>query len=389
MSLKPISRRTFALNATAFGALPFVGGLAGCSSSVPDSMKIGVLVAQTGVFGLRGKDLINGAQLAVDEINAAGLKVDGKIVKLELDTYDDKGEVEASKAGAEKLAADGVVAVIGPLNTPQAAAVVPVLAQKGVANLFTATATDLVGLGNGNALRLLANDDLQGRAMSVYATDNLKLRRIATIIEAGSYGRGLNKAFVGALSKDEGEVVYSKEIDGKDKVTPEMAAAIKEARADLVVLFAREPQLVSLFDSLQKVNYTDVTVLGTNVVRNRNVAALPIPVKAFYCTATAIDASEFPRGKAFLDAFQKKYGATPVWGAHYAYDAVYSLADAARRGKSVASKDLIATLRRIEPMTGVIDSMRFTDSGEQRYPNIGVYKAERAAWRVQLVSAVW
>ena len=374
---------------TLAAAAALTSTLIGCSPSVPDTMKIGVLAPQSGVFALRGKDLLNGAQLAVDELNASGYKVEGKPVRFEIVSVDDKGEVDAAKEGAEKLLADGVTAVIGPLNTPQAVPVVPIIAAKRTPHFFTATAAELTGLGQGNAFRLLANDDLQGKAMAVIATDNLKGQRIATIVEAGSYGRGLNKAFEASMPKSGARIVFTAEVGAKDNVTPEMATKIKAANADVVVLFAREPQLVSLFAALKQVGHTDVAVLGTNVVRNKNVAALPIPVKAFYATATAIDAAEFAHGKQFLTAFTTKYGNSPVWGAHYAYDAVYAVADAARRSDTLKNDDLLKTLKRIDPSTRVLQNMRFTESGEQRYPNIGFYRAERGAWVLQLVSASW
>ena len=371
------------------GALGVVAVLAGCSPSTPDVLKIGVLAPQTGTFALRGKDLVDGAQLAVEELNAANYKIRGKVVRLELVTVDDKGEVDGATQGAEKLLADGVIAIIGPLNTPQAVPVVPIVAANGTPHFFTATGAELTGLGKGNAFRLLANDDLQGKALSVLAT-NVKAQRIVTIVEAGSYGRGLNKAFEAALPKTGAQIVASLEVGTKDNVSAEMAAKVKAANADTVVLLAREPQLLSLFAALKQVGHTDVTVLGTNVIRNKNVAALPIPVRALYATATAIDANEFPNGKVFLASFSAKYGgAAPVWGAHYAYDAVYAMADAARRSDSLKSADLLATLKRIDPMTRVLQNMRFTETGEQRYPNIGFYKVDRGVWSLQLVAANW
>jgi branched-chain amino acid transport system substrate-binding protein len=366
-----------------------IAGLSACSPSVPDTMKIGLLVAQTGPYGLRGKDLINGAQLAADELNAAGYKIGGKTVKVEIVPFDDKGEIEVAKKGAQALIDQKVAAIIGPLNTPQAVPVIPIIAAQGIPHFFTTTAADLVHLGKGNAFRLLANDDLQGKAMAMFAKDDLHAKRIATIVEKGAYGRGLNKAFVAAMPKSDDRVVVSMDIGSKDMVTTEMAAKIKAANADVVVLFAREPQLKSLFATLKEVGHTDVTVLGTNVVRNKNVATLPIPVKALYATATAIDAIEFPNGKTFLNAFAAKYKSEPIWGAHYAYDGVYALTDAAFRTESLDSAELLETLKRIEPITRVNQQMRFTESGEQRYPNIGVYKVERGQWVVQMVSGAW
>jgi branched-chain amino acid transport system substrate-binding protein len=366
-----------------------VAGLAGCSPSVPDTLKVGMLVSQTGPYGLRGKDLLNGAQLAADEINAAGYKIDGKTVKIEIVAVDDKGEIDGAKVGAETLLGKGVAAIIGPLNTPQAMPVIPMIAAKGIPHFFTTTAANLVHLGKGNAFRLLANDDLQGKAMAVFANENLHAQRVATIVEKGNYGRGLNKAFMASAPKAAERVVVSMEVGSKDMVTTEMANQIKAANADVVVLFAREPQLTSLFASLEKVGYTGVTVLGTNVVRNKNVATLQIPVKAMYATATAIDASEFPNGQAFLNAFAAKYKGVPVWGAHYAYDCVYAFTDAAQRAGTLRSEALLTTLKKIEPITRVNQQMRFTETGEQKYPNIGVYKVENGVWAVQMVSASW
>jgi len=381
------TRRSICL--TALCMVGTVSLLPGCSPSVPDTLKIGMLVTLSGPAASRGKDLVNGAQLAVDELNATSYKIQGKQVKYELVPADDKSDPEVAKQEAAKLLDAGVFAIIGPLLTPETAAVIPMIAAKGTPHLFTATAASLTGLGNGNTLRLLANDDLQGKAMAVLATSDLAGKRIVTIVEAGDYGRGLNKAFTAGLPKTAAPVAATMEVGSKDKVTPEMAAKIKAANADVVVLMAREAQLVSLFAALKQVEYADVVVLGTNVVRNKNVGALPIPVKAMYATATAIDAGEFPNGKRFLDAFSAKYSGAPVWGAHYAYDAVYALADAARRSDSLKPADMMTTLKKIDPDTRVLQNMRFTEGGEQRYPNIGLYKVDRGAWALQSVSANW
>jgi branched-chain amino acid transport system substrate-binding protein len=361
----------------------------GACSREPDTLKIGVLVAQSGTFAARGKDLLRGAEMAVDEINKSGFKVNGKPVTLELVSVDDKGEVEGAKQGAQLLIDQHVGAVIGPLNTPQAAPVIPMVAQTGVPHLFTATAASLTTLGQGNTFRLLSNDDQQGRAMASFAVETLKASRIATIVEAGDYGQGLNRAFRGALKPGTPAPVVSFDVDAKGEVTPEMAQKIKDAKADLVVVFAREPQLRSLFKSLQAVSYAGIDVLGTNVVRNRGLAEKPIPVKAMYATATAIDAKEFPDGRRFLNEFRQRYKDEPVWGAHYAYDGVYALADAARRGQSLSPKSLVETLKRIEPATKVNQQMRFAQSGEQVFANIAVYKVDRGAWVPQMMSATW
>jgi len=360
----------------------------GCDSGGPRELRVGVLVAQSGPSGARGKDLLNGATLAAEEINAADYRIGGHPLKIKIEASDDRGDVAASKQQAQAFVDSGVNAIIGPVNTPQAAAVIPVVASKGIPQMITATGASLVGLGSGNVLRLLANDDKQGRAMAAFANEVSANKRIATITEKSDYGRGLLHTFDDALKAKALAPVLAVELDD-GPLPADLVARLKEAQVDVIALFAREPQLNALLDAMESANLKDVIVLGTNVVRNKAVAQRPVRIKALYATATAIDASEFPAGKAFLERFHRRFGGDPVWGAQISYDAVYALADAARQGGSIDGPELVATLKRIEPVTQVNQQMRFATSGEQVYPNIAVYKVDHDAWRLQMMSATW
>jgi len=360
----------------------------GCDSGGPRELRVGVLVAQSGPSGARGKDLLNGATLAAEEINAADYRIGGHPLKIKIEASDDRGEVAGSKQQAQVFVDSGVNAIIGPVNTPQAAAVIPVVAAKGIPQMITATGASLVGLGSGNVLRLLANDDKQGRAMAAFANEVSANKRIATVTEKSDYGRGLLHTFDDALKAKALAPVLAVELDD-GPLPADLVARLKEAQVDVIALFAREPQLNALLDAMESANLKDVIVLGTNVVRNKAVAQRPVRIKALYATATAIDASEFPAGKAFLERFHRRFGGDPVWGAQISYDAVYALADAARQGGSIDGPELVATLKRIEPVTQVNQQMRFATSGEQVYPNIAVYKVDHDAWRLQMMSATW
>jgi branched-chain amino acid transport system substrate-binding protein len=362
--------------------------VAGCDEK-PQTFAIGVLVPQTGTAGARGQDLLNGALLAADEINASDFKLGGKPLTIRIRGTDDKGEVALAQANARDLLETGVNAVIGPLNSNQAAEVIPLVAAKDVPQMITATSARLVGLGQGNVLRLLANDDQQGRAIASFAAETLHAHRVALVVERSDYGHGLQASFTSALTRFQLAPVVAMEVGDKEPMTADMAAKLRAATPDTLVFLAREPQLVSLLDELDKPGWPELVVVGTNVVRNKNVAKRPVHVKALYAAATAIDAKEFPDGATFLASFRKRFGSEPVWGAQYAYDAVYALADAARQGQSLDGPTLVKTLKRIEPITRVNQQLRFAPSGEQVYPNIAIYKAEAGAWAMQMMSANW
>lgn len=224
--------------------------------------------------------------------------------------------------------------------------------------------------------------------MASFANEISASKRIATITEKSDYGHGLARTFDVALEDKKLAPVLAVELaDGP--LPTDLAARLKAAKVDVIALFAREPQLNALLDAMEAAGLTDVVVVGTNVVRNKSVAQRPVRIKALYATATAIDASEFPEGKAFLERFRRRFGSDPVWGAQISYDAVYALADAAHQGLSIDAAQLVATLKRIEPVTKVNQQMRFAASGEQVYPNIAVYKVEQDVWRLQMMSATW
>jgi branched-chain amino acid transport system substrate-binding protein len=363
--------------------------LVGCAEKLPETVKIGVVVAQSGSAGARGMDLLRGAQLAAEELNKMPFKVAGKPVQIEIVAFDDKGELEPAGEGARQLIDSGAIAILGPMNTPQGTKAVPAVAEAGVAHLFTMTSVNTLALGKGNAFRLVANDDLQARAAAGFVLDNFKGQRIVSIHEATDYGKGLHTTFVDAIGKAGGKVGSTFALDAKAEVSAEIAGKIKAENAEVVMLFSREPHLKSLYKALQDVGHTNVSVVGANPIRTKGAATLPSPVKAVYATATAIDAKEFLNGPKFVAAFEGKFKEPPSWGAHYFYDAVYALASGIRSIESVERAKLIAYLKTREPNTQVNEQMRWESSGELKYASVAIYNLDRGAWQLKMRSSQW
>ncbi|PZX34124.1 high-affinity branched-chain amino acid transport protein, ligand-binding receptor [Cupriavidus phytorum] len=80
-----LMRRIFPLAATAVAAM-----LASGAALAQEVVKIGYTGPLSGGAALYGKNVLSGVQMAVDEINASGLEVKGKKVKLEVVALDDK-----------------------------------------------------------------------------------------------------------------------------------------------------------------------------------------------------------------------------------------------------------------------------------------------------------
>ena len=84
--------------AAAVAGLGCLLAVAGCSR-VPDVVKIGVAQPLSNGLAPLGKDMVDGARMAIDEINAAdGVNVRGKRVHLALVVADDQGSNDAGDA---------------------------------------------------------------------------------------------------------------------------------------------------------------------------------------------------------------------------------------------------------------------------------------------------
>jgi len=363
--------------------------LPGCQRGVPNTVKIGVAMTLSGPTANRGQDLLNGAMLAVEELNAAGFRTQGKQVKFEIVAKDDKADNQLAKQVAQELVNDGVRLVLGHTNSPQLQSALPLYVAAHALLLTTTTQRTLMDQAGGQLFRLVPNDRVQARALAMYATEQLGGQRLVALVEATDYGRDMFNDFSQTLREKQLKLPEKIDLDFKKPVSEEVARRVKSLKADVVVLIAREQHGLSLLEQLRAVQYAEPVILASNAVRTDKMAQAPLTVRGLYTTSTTISLAELPAGTAFRNRFVARFKSEPVWGAHYAYDAIYALADIIRRTGSVDTQDLAAKMRASELNTRIVQHMRFASSGEQAYPAIGVYKSERGTWSPQLRSSDW
>ena len=359
-----------------------------CGRRVPETITIGVAQPLSGPSAARGQDIVNGASLAAADLNAAGYKVAGKPVRIEIVAVDDKADKEEAKKVAQDLVDRKITAVIGHLSSDVTEAVVPVYRSGNVPQFFTSSSAELTKLGQGHAFRLIANDELQGRAIASYAGETLKANKIAVLYEDTAFGTPLAKAMTTALAAQNKKVELSEAVDNKTTDFAAFVAKLKAARPQVLVAMVRDHQLLPLFDQMNAAGLGDIPVIGTSVAKTQRVLAGG-GIRTLYLTSSSADVGDFAGGKEFVRKFRAAYRSDPVWAAHYAYDAVYVLADTIRRTESVDPGVLRAKLAVIDAIAPVTTTMRFNAEGEQRYGAISVYQRRDARWEPLMRSDRW
>jgi branched-chain amino acid transport system substrate-binding protein len=386
MQLNP-SRRT-AVRLLVLTAVLSSALLQGCDS-VPAVIKIGVAQPLTGNLSALGQDLLNGVNMAVEELNKEGYRVKGKVVTFEVVAVDDRANAETGKEVAQQLVDAGVVAVIGHLNSGVSIAAAPIYSAKNIAQLAISTNPKFTQLGLDTTFRLVANDNLQARAIGSYSASQFTGTKFALLDDGTPYGKDLAAGAGAQLKAAKKEVVVQQSFDDKTTKFEEVAAKIKETGVEVVVSTLNDFQIVALLDALKAISYTNIKVLGGDTIKTTLMLKGAGVASGLFATSPILEAREFTAGGAFLDKYRAKYKIEPAYAGHYTYDAMYVLAAAIRRAESAKPEKIVATLRKIDGYAPVTGSMKWDAQGEQRYGVIGVYSANGGLWESQMRSDNW
>ena len=362
--------------------------LSGCGK-VPDTIKIGVAQPLSGPMAALGQDLLNGVNLAVDELNKGGYTVDGKRVTLEVVAVDDKADAATGKAVAQQLVDAGVVAVIGHLNSGVSIEAAPIYAAKDIAQIAISTNPKFTQLGLNSTFRMVANDTLQARAIGSFAATQLSASRYAALDDGTPYGKGLTDGAAAQLKAENKEVVVRKSFDDKTVEFDALAGELKAARVEVIVSTLNDFQALALLKALQKVGHTQVKLLGGDTVKTTDMAKGAGLIEGLYATSPVLEAKEFTTGKPFLEKYIDAYQKPPAYGGHYSYDSTYVLTAAMQKAKSAEPKDIIKAMRTINGYAPVIGTMSWDDKGEQRYGAVGVYELRGGVWELRMRSDRW
>lgn len=363
--------------------------LVACGPNIPDTIKIGVAQPLSGSSAARGQDLLNGVKLAAAELNASGYKIAGKPVRIEIVAMDDKADKEEAKKVAQALVDQKVTVVIGHLSSDVTEAVIPVYKSGDVPQLFTSSAAELTKLGAGNTFRLVANDVLQAGAIASYLAETLNAGKVAILYEDTAFGTPMAKDVTAALARFNKKVELSQPVSNKITDFADFVGKLKAAPPDALVAAVRDHQLLPLFAQLNAAGLSNLPVMVTSVAKTQKLLAGPPHVKSVFLTSSSLDASEFMGGGEFLSKFRAAYKSDPVWAAHYAYDAMYVLADVMRGADSVKASALRARLATIDGIAPVTTTMRFNAEGEQRFAAISVYQKLDSKWQPLMRSDRW
>lgn len=360
------------LKVTVAAAVVLASGIA----LAQEVVKIGHVAPVSGAQAAYGKDNENGARMAVEEMNAAGVMIGGKKYKIELLAEDDAADPKQGTAVAQKLCDSNVAGVVGHLNSGTTIPASRIYNNCGVAMITpSATNPDLTKPGYKTTFRLLANDNALGAGLAFYAADKLKLKRIAVIDDRTAYGQGVAAVFKKTAAEKGITIVDEQFTTDKNVDFMSILTAIKSKNPDGIFYGGMDPQAGPMLRQMEQLGLTNVKYFGGDGICTMNLikqAAGAKTLENVICAEGGASLEKMPGGAAWKKRYDEKFPGQFQVYSPYVYDAMYVLVDAMKRAGSIKPKDYLPKLAATN-FNGVTTNVQFESNGELKNPAITLY----------------
>jgi branched-chain amino acid transport system substrate-binding protein len=333
--------------------------LAGCAGGNANEIKIGINYELSGDVATYGVSSVEGIELALEQINAAG-GINGK--KIKPIKYDCKSDpAEATTLATKLMTQDKVLAVLGPATSGPFLAEIPVANENKVPVMSGSTTADKVTVDEKGvkeyAFRICFIDSFQGTSMARYALEKLGAKKAVIIMDSSSdYGKGLAANFVKTFEDGGGTIVAQEAYVTNDTDFNAILTKIKGQDFDVIFIpgYYNEAGLIIKQARAQGI---DATILGAD--------GFDSPVLLELAGAEALNNVYFsnhyssldkdPKVVKFISDFKAKYNKEPDAFNALGYDLVFFAVDAISRAEKLTGesvKDALEATTNFEGVTG-------------------------------------
>jgi branched-chain amino acid transport system substrate-binding protein len=350
--------------ATGVAALTLLAG----ASFAQEVIKIGHVAPTSGAIAHLGKDNENGARMAIDELNAKGVKIGGKAVKLELLAEDDAADPKQGTAAAQKLVDSKVSGVIGHLNSGTSIPASKIYSDAGIPQISpSATNPKFTRNGYKTTFRVVADDVHLGGTLGRYAVNNVKGKSIAVIDDRTAYGQGVAEEFEKAVKAAGGKLVGHEFTTDKASDFMSILTTIKAKKPDVVFFGGMDAVAGPMIRQMKSLGI-NAKFMGGDGICTSELAKLAGDAMAdgqvICAEAGGVEGQQKKGMEDFTARYKTRFNADVQVYAPYVYDAVNVMVDAMVRAKSSEPAKYLPELAKTSGYKGVTGTITFDNKGD-------------------------
>jgi branched-chain amino acid transport system substrate-binding protein len=308
--------------------------------------------------------MVDGLELASDEINAGGLAGG---IPVRLIVKDDRFDWELSRSIDIGFAREtDMSAVIGYYDDVVAIKASIIFESAQLLHLIVGVYnTPMTAHGFDYIVRTTLSSDKIARALARMLVER-GYKKFALIWEQGDYGQDLSYQFGVTLDNLGLQWVYQQTYS---RDNPDFRLAVNELKgidADVIFFAGLEPWAGDFLRAARGVGLkTDIVGAFSNTPEMRRRAG-PAIEGAMYFDMYDVN-SPTPENQAFVRKFRARYGRYPDTWAAQGYDALHILARAVKATHSANPRDLAYAVRYMDTWQGANGQYKFDGAGEMDY----------------------
>lgn len=321
-------------------------------------VNVGLLAPLSGPAASYGTDILNGAKLAVQEINAAGGVAGRTLVLVE---GDDRGSPQdAANLTQRYLSDNSILAMIGGATSTATFGAVPVAQRGGLPFLITlASHPDLTREGN-YIFRNSTTQEQEGPELARLVTECLNPKSIGIMHLQNDWAVEMTRQFKLGLENYEVEIPIEESYHFGDNVDyTAQLAKVKATNSDIIWFGSQYNDLAVILRQARRVDLGDTPLVGS--AGDHSTGLIDVAgdaAEGLYLHTMFFPGSPDPRVQEFVAKFKEAYGQDPNIFSTQAYDGMHILARAIEAGDY--TRDGIRTaLETMEPYAGIGGSIAF------------------------------
>ncbi|WP_288254593.1 branched-chain amino acid ABC transporter substrate-binding protein [uncultured Hydrogenophaga sp.] len=330
-------------------------------------VKIGHVGPTSGAIAHLGKDNENGARMAIEELNAAGLTIGGGKAKFELLAEDDAADPKQGTAAAQKLVDAKVNGVIGHLNSGTTIPASQLYNDAGIPQISpSATNPKYTRQGFAGAFRVVADDVHLGGTLGKYAIETLKAKNVAVIDDRTAYGQGVADEFEKGVKAAGGTVVGREFTNDKATDFNAILTTLKAKKPDVVFFGGMDAVAGPMLKQMKQLGIQAKFMGGDGICTSElpKLAGDGMSDEQVFCAeAGGVEGEQKAGMDKFREDFKAKFNADVQVYAPYVYDAVKVMANAMVTAGSADPKVYLPALK-ASSYNGVTGKIEFDEKGD-------------------------
>jgi branched-chain amino acid transport system substrate-binding protein len=348
-------------------ALATAFGLSAGAASAQTVVKIGHVAPTTGAIAHLGKDNELGAKLAIEDLNAKGIKLGGQAVKFELIAEDDAADPKQGTAAATKLVDSKVNGVIGHLNSGTTIPASKIYNDAGIPQISpSATNPRYTQQGFKTAFRVVAHDGQLGGTLGRFAVKELKAKNIAIIDDRTAYGQGVADEFAKGVTAAGGKVVGREFTNDKATDFNAILTNLKAKKPDLVFFGGMDAVGGPMLRQMKQLGINAKFMGGDGICSGElpKLAGDALGEGRVVCAeAGGVTKDKEAAMTAWKARFKEKTGTEVQIYAPYVYDAMMAMVAAMQKADSADPKKYLPELAKVS-YEGVTGRIQFDQRGD-------------------------